>query len=218
MPVAHNVIRISGVLPGGEVWSVNPKFAGGDTGPVDDYVNLLAWVEGIGLLNSGNVLSNGLRAMLSLSGWVTQIRGEFRDDTGTLVQAAEYVLPSPAAGTGTASKPFQTSLVSSLLTGRPGRSYRGRLYWPALGVAVVPTDLRIADGNLATYTNDIADFLSDVQMAVPFADGPVLSVVSDTLSVATPVTEISCGDVLDVQRRRRDSLIEGRINRPFPPP
>lgn len=216
MPVAHNVIRFNGSLPGGEVWSVNPKFGPGSEGLLQDYTNLLAWVENIAVLNTNNVFPSDMRTMMSNAAQLVSIRAEYRDSSGVLAMAAETTLPSPVPGTGSANKPFQTSLVSSLMTGRPGRSYRGRLYWPALAVPLGPNDLRIADGNLAAYTTGIRNFLSAVQSASPVVGGPILSVVSETLSVTTPVTVIECGDVLDVQRRRRDSLVEGRQSANFP--
>lgn len=218
MPVAHNVVRILGSLPGGEVWSVNPKYGPGPGGLKTSYEDLLAWANGIVGLNSGTILTAGLRTLLSLSGAVTAIRCEYRSAAGTLVQAAEAVPVSPVSGSGSATKPFQTSLVSSLLTGRPGRSYRGRLFWPALGAPIGSSDLRVSDTNLQTFTAAISTFLEQVASIGEPENDAVLSVVSDTLSVITPVTQISCGDVLDVQRRRRDSLIEGRVTVAYPTP
>lgn len=218
MPVAHNVVRILGSLPGGEVWSVNPKYGPGPAGLKTSYEDLLAWANGIVGLNSALIFTAQLRNLLSSAAAITAIRCEYRNSAGDLVQAAEAVPTSPIPGVGNASKPFQTSLVSSLLTGRPGRSYRGRLFWPALGAAIGTTDLRIADVALQGYTAAISTFLEQVASIGEPENDAVLSVVSPTLSVVTPVTQISCGDVLDVQRRRRDSLIEGRVTVEYPTP
>lgn len=217
MPVAHNVVRISGSLPGGEVWSVNPKYGPGPEGLKTSYEDLLAWAEGIVGLNDGNILPAGLRSILSSAAAITSIRCEYRDASGNLAQAAEAVPTSPVPGTLSATKPYQTSLVSSLLTGRPGRSYRGRLYWPALSLSIGTADLRVADSVLATVTAAINTALSQIATIGAPENDLVLSVVSETLSVVTPVTQISCGDVLDVQRRRRDSLLEGRVTVEYPP-
>lgn len=217
MPVEHNVIRINGSLPGGEVWSVNPKFYNPDGSQYEGYDVLLAWVETIMELNTGSVLPAAIRTLLSTAGSLVSVRAEYRDAAGNLAQAAEVVATSPIAGTGSASKPYQTSFVSSLLTGRPGRSYRGRLYWPALGAQISAADLRVADVQLNTYVAGIKDFLLAIQNSQPAVGASKLSVVSDTLSVATPVTSIQGGDVLDSQRRRRDSLVEGRVSYAFGP-
>lgn len=217
MPVAHNVVRINGSLPGGEVWSVNPKYSAGPGGLKTSYEDLLAWAEGIVGLNGGGILPTGLRAIMSTAVSITSIRTEYRDASGNLAQAAEAVPVSPITGSNSASKPFQTSLVSSLLTGRPGRSYRGRLYWPALAMTIGTADLRVADTLLATTTAAINTALSQIANIGAPENDLALSVVSEKLSVATPVTQISCGDVLDVQRRRRDTLIEGRVTVDYPP-
>lgn len=217
MPVEHNVIRINGSLPGGEVWSVNPKFHNPAGSQYEGYDVLLAWVETIMELNSALVLPPAARNLLSSAGSLVSIRAEYRDAAGNLAQAAEIVTTSPIPGTGTPSKTFQTSFVSSLLTGRPGRSYRGRLYWPALGANIGTTDLRVPDVQLNTYVAGIKDFLLAIQNSQPAVGASKLSVVSDTLSVATPVTSIQGGDVLDSQRRRRDSLVEGRVSYAFGP-
>lgn len=216
MTVACNVVRINGSLPGGEVWSVNPRFFGNFGPDITNYPDLLAWATNIAALNSGNVLPAPLRALLSPSGAVVSIRCEYRDASDRLQQAAEVALPSPAPGTGSATKPFQTSLVSSLLTGRPGRSYRGRLYWPALGAIISASDLRLSDVNAQSYCTAVGQFLTAVQNAAPAGTGVTLGVVSQTLSTRSAVTRIEVGDVLDVQRRRRDSLVEGRFNASFP--
>lgn len=218
MTTASNVVRINGALPGGEVWSVNPRYIGNFGPDIQSYPDLLSWATAIGALNAGNVLPTSLRSLLTTAGAVTSVRVEYRDASDRLQQAAEYVLPSPAAGLGNASKPFQTAVVSSLLTGRPGRSYRGRLYWPALGAVISTSDLRLSDVNAQAICTAVGQFLTAVADAAPAGTDMALAVVSQTLSSRSAVTQIQVGDVLDVQRRRRDSLQEGRFSAPFPTP
>lgn len=208
MPVAHNKVRILGLLPGGEVWSVNPSFYANLDNVVTDYDELLAWATAIAALNEGDVFPAGLRSLLSSAASISSIRTEYRDGNGNLSQAAEYTLPIVAAGTGTASKPFQTAVVSSLLTGRPGRSRRGRLYWPALAANISSTSLRLSTPSASAVGEAVRSFLSAVTASAPAGKNPQLAVISETLSTATQVTQVAVGDVLDVQRRRRDSLVE----------
>lgn len=212
----HNVVRIGGNLPGGEVWSVTPKFIGNFGDPIVGYEDLLEWATSIALLNGGSVLPNGLRSLLSTAASVTTIRTEYRDANNDLAQAAEFVLPTPAAGTGSATKPFQTSIVTSLLTGRPGRSYRGRLYWPALSATISTSTLRLAEATATSIASAAATFLTEVQSSVPEGADVVLAVVSDKLGTGAAVNSIQVGDILDTQRRRRDSLLEGRVSANFP--
>lgn len=215
--IAHNVIRINGSLPGGEVWSISPKFGPGALGLVDTYADLQEWCENVAALYSGDIFPTQLRGLLSASGAVVSIRAEYRLSNRELITAAEYTLPAPVAGTGGATKPFQTSLVISLMTGRPGRSYRGRLYFPALAAALDGGTLRIPEVTLGNIVEASGDWLSQVESASGVPDGPKLAVVSELLGVATPVNTVGCGDVLDVQRRRRDSVVEGRQSRIYPP-
>lgn len=217
MPVAHNVVRINGNMPSGEVWSITPKFGATGFPLIFEYADLLAWATNIGGLNEGAVLPDGIRASMSAYVSVTEIVTEYRDASGELAQSARFTLPTPAVGSGSVNKTFQTAIVSSLLTGRPGRSYRGRIYWPAQSAAISTTTGRLSAEFTDAYAASVAAFLSAVQSAGPEGSSPELSVVSQTISEVTPVTQIQVGDVLDTQRRRRDSLLELRSTIDFPP-
>lgn len=214
--VARNVVRLNGSLPGGEVWSNSLTFMGNFGPDVTNYADLLTWATNIGALNSGNVLPANLRGALSTAGAVTSVRVEYRDAGDNLQQAAEYTLAPTVAGTGTATKPFQTSLVCSLLTGRPGRSYRGRIFFPALGVAVSSSTLRVSNTDVLSYLAAFKSFFTGIQGAVPAGFSTTLGVASQVLNLRTAVTSLSVGEVLDVQRRRRDTLVEARESTAYP--
>ena len=215
--VAHNVVRIQGALPSGEVWSVNPKYGPGAGILVTHHEALLEWAQAIATLNSGNVLPEALRALISSSASVTAIRTEHRSASGELVNAADYVLPDPKAGLRTATKPHQVAWVSSLRTGRSGRSYRGRLYWPALAVTLTTADLRVPTATVQALVEDVSNLLTAIEAAVPAGHAVRLGVVSGVKNEVTPVTQISGGDVLDTQRRRRDTLAESYSSAPYAP-
>ena len=214
--VAHNVVRINGTLPGGEVWSVNPKY-NSPAGPITDYDELLAWAENFAESITEWTSAFPLRQLLSTAAAITSVRMEYRQADDTLGQAAEYIFPTPFAGTGAANKIFQSSVVCSILTGRPGRSYRGRIYWPALN-AGLDTQLRLTE---ATRNGIVAAFFNLFQevttAAFPIQPDMTLRVVSQTLDVSTPATLIQVGDILDIQRRRRDSLQEFYSSYPMTP-
>lgn len=212
----YNTIRISGTLPGGEVWSVNPKFAIVGGGAVDDYQILLGWASSVAGLNGGNVLPTNMRAILSTVGAVTSIRAEYYGESGRLDVAAEFVLSSPVAGTGTASKTFSDALCVSLLSGRPGRSYRGRLYFPALAIQLAAGTLRIAPATTQTYATEVATYLDAIADAVGAGATVRPMIVSQTRNVNTQISAVRVGDVLDTQRRRRDALQELYSSAPVP--
>ena len=97
------------------------------------------------------------------------------------------------------------AIVATLLTGRAGRSYRGRVYIPGTGA----TD---ASGNftsaLATgLATSVANFLS--KAATRSLNGGVFipSVTSATRLENTPITRVRVDNVNDTQRRRRDKVI-----------
>lgn len=210
MVVPHNVVRIQGAMPGGEVWSVNPRFIPNFGGPITAYADLLAWANAIPALLAALPTATGIRQNLSSSATITVVRTEYIDVAGRLDQAAEVVLTTPVAGGGAATKPFQTAIVTTLETGRPGRSYKGRLYWPALGAAIDAGTLRVATANTAALAGQVAQLLADIATAAPGDEEVVPAVVSQTSNVATAVQQVSVGNVLDTQRRRRDALEEAR--------
>lgn len=213
--VAHNVVRINGTLPGGEVWSVTPKFMG-QPAVMTQYAQLEEWAELIGGFIEGLPSANPLRGLLSSAGAITSIRTEYRDASNALGQAAEYIFPSAVLGSGAANKVFQTSVVLSLRTGRPGRSYRGRIYWPALS-ASLNAQLRMTETTMTGILNEAITLFANIEgYADQVGNAVNLAVVSQTLDVSTRVTSVQVGDILDIQRRRRDSLQEFYVAGPMP--
>jgi len=195
-------------MPGGEVWSVNPGF-GPNFGPLaTTFAQLQSWAAAIVLLNAGNVIPPSWRAAISNAVAVTTIRTEYFGPDGKLAQAAESILATPVAGIGAATKGFQSAVVLSLRTGRPGRSYRGRLYLPALAMVIDTNTLRIAPATRLTLATETATFLKAIGTAAPPAANILPVVVSQTVSLLTTIASISVGDILDSQRRRRDSVAE----------
>nr|CRY96079.1 hypothetical protein [uncultured prokaryote] len=214
----YNRVAIKGTLLGGEVWSVNPCFIVDETG-VDSYLKtfteLQEWATAITALEGGNVLSPDLLALISSAAAITSIRVEAYLADGTLVQAAEAALVTPVTGSGQANKPLQVALVASLLTGRPGRSYAGRLYWPALGAPLQSATLRLSTNGTSILAEDTASLLTGIAQAAPGTTAIAPVVVSHKLAIQTPIVSVRVGDVLDTQRRRRDSLVEGTSTVPI---
>lgn len=182
-------------------------------GPADDYDELLGWAQRVAALNSNNVLPASWRPMMSTATSLTTIRTEYINAAGRLQQVAAWELPTAIAGTGSLTKPPQVALCLSLRTGRPGRSYRGRMYLPALATPL-GSDARVANATCQTIANETAAFLKQLGEAIAAGSAPggaalgVPQVASAAAGVLTPVTQVQVGDVLDTQRRRRDSLAE----------
>ena len=208
-------LGIKGTLPGGEAWSVNPTFDAFNSYQGIDASELNAVALAVRAVSVPAVLRN----LLSSAADITSFRVEGRNSATDLVMAAEAA-PSGGAisGTGSPSKPYQTSIVASLLTGFAGASNRGRLYWPALG-AVIGTNLRLSTPTPAAFAEAMANYLTAIQGAISgvagFSDS-TLVVYSPTTGTKRVVTEISVGDVLDIQRRRRDKAVESRVANVYP--
>lgn len=206
-------VALQGTMPGGEVFSVNPVFKL-TTGAVITYAEATAAVAAINALTIPSAILN----MITTGCAWTGARLEARSVTGTLEVLAEGTRTTPATGTGPSEKPFQTSMVLSLRTPTPGGRGRGRLYWPATGVGISATTLRVAGANVSTYLAAIKTYLAAVEGAI---DGVIdetvaLAVWSRTSAQLPLVNSVSMGDILDTQRRRRDAVPEGYTSLAWP--
>lgn len=204
-------VILRGVIGVGEVWSVAPAF--------NETTNVAGWDQAAGQ-NAANavaavVVPNLLKNTASNAGRGTQVRVERRSDDHTLLGAAEAAWAGFTAPTQNPDKPAQSSIVFSLRSNVPGSRGRGRLYWPALSAGISSSTLRLdAAGTLAlataasSYLNLIETALKEQLHPSPSLIDYRLCVVSRTSGVRTDVTRIEVGDLLDVQRRRRDRLAE----------
>ena len=198
-----------------EVWSVGQAWVGPNTMmPFDD---LQEWATNVA--NAIEVLASNLAIQtLSSAGRITKIRCEQRDEvTEGLILAAEAFLSPPKAGTGTSSHPMQTAIVIGLRSPMPGRSRKGRVYWPAWGSSVDATG-RFPTGhpaNVATGYKDLLNLFKAQALIVDPAYQMVPGVRSRLLHETTDMTELIVGDVPDTQRRRRDNLAETYVTLPL---
>lgn len=204
-------VGLQGTLPGGEVWSVNPAFdIGGTIVTGWDQAEGQAAATAIAAIAPGAALRGAAGAVAPL----TKARLELRDDENALLGAAEANYTGTAF-TGGLTSPVQTSVVLSLRSDTPGRSGRGRLYWPGVGNIGLGGDGRIGGTVAASLATQAATYLRSVQDAIKAAVSPgtpttiELCVVSSVPGVGrTRVNRIEVGNVPDIQRRRRDRLAE----------
>lgn len=118
----------------------------------------------------------------------------------------------PIVGSGAITSPPQCARVWSLLTGIPGRSYRGRMYWPKV-TGALGSSFRDASVNQSMAFN-VAAILSNLAECSVAGSDFQPAVASVTLGEVTPVTQVRIGDVVDTQRRRRDALVENYFTSP----
>lgn len=207
----YNRISITGSMATAEKWSCSLNYSTPNgVAAVSDQADLTAWVQAVhNYLAGASTAAQTLRTMLSTAVSIDRVRGYYYSDIG---QPAGRVAESTAAsvlGSGTVRQVPQAAIVASLLTGIPGRRNRGRIYWPAQGVAIAG-NFRVATSDQVAQTSAFAQLLRQIAVAEasPIALEPV--VVSGAAQSVTVVTSVSVGDVIDTQRRRRDGFAEIR--------
>ena len=212
MPV-HAKAIMQGTSQGGEVWSCGLSYTGAVA--LFTQASLQAWAQGIAdFIEAMPTTNAGLIDLLSAQGAVTTVRCETRQVDDSLLLAAEAPLTPAKSGLGTCDKVFQSTACFSLRTAIPGRSYRGRFYWPAwqftntAAMRFSTVDQGVMVASFVSLNNGI---LAAQEAAEPGVDA-ALCVRSRLLNEETLVTSVAVGDVPDVQRRRRDDLVENYVS------
>jgi len=200
-------VSILGQLPGGEVWSINPVFRIGPPGDIITSAEAVAIVNGVNAIT----VPTGVRNVMSSNTLITGVRLEARFLDGSLEIVSEGARATPIGGTGLVAHPYQNALVTSLRTNTPGAAGRGRLYVPATGVTLQAASLRLLNTDVTSYVTGMRTYLTAIDTAIETALGPVnaqLVVWSRKGSSTAVVNRLQMGDVIDTQRRRRDTLFE----------
>lgn len=211
-----NRLQIQGTIRATEIWSCGFNFgstAGEAT--IDREEDLAAAAATIRGLNGGNIVPASARALMGAQLQITGFRLSEVDGTDFKETAvATVALAASIYGTGNNLLPQEVACALTLDTGRAGRQYRGRVYWPACGAAMSP-ELRFDGTALGTLAGDMGQWMHDVAGAIQGAitaggaapAGGVCRplVVSRAGGHVSAITQVRAGDVPDVQRRRRNS-------------
>lgn len=121
-------------------------------------------------------------------------------------QAEETV--TLAGSSSSVPVPANVAVVATLLTGAPGRSRRGRMYWPAFQSSALDTTGRIE----APFPSNLATFLADTFGQINIAGTRTVGVYSRTNASISDVQAVSVGDVWDTMRSRRNAVTENRVS------
>lgn len=207
-------VSIVGTMPGGEEWSVNPVYSvGGDFGTPVSALQAQTIAGAIAAI----AVPTGILTQMLNSSTVSGCRVEARNLAGVLESQGEGVKAVPTPGTSSTAHPLTTAVVSSLRTAHAGASGRGRLYWPLNGVSLSATTSRITGATVTSVLSAVKTYLSSIEVAIEATlPGVALAVWSRKVPDLFLVTQIQMGDVPDVQRRRRDQLIESYSATPWP--
>lgn len=173
---------------------------------------------------SGVGIGTALRSLISNQGEIRGFRVEQHGEDEKLTNVAESFYAGPSVGTGSPSKTPQDAVVISLRTSTPGARGRGRVYWPAAG-AGLSTDFRLAaptPAQIALQAAQMFDLIGNQinaeWAANSFAVTTELAVRSVTDHQSRKVERLQVGDILDTQRRRRDSMVENYVQQGYPIP
>lgn len=204
--VARIKVVLSGTLgtAGVERWACGLHFAGGSAiGPTD--LNAVAQAIGARISTDWSTTLAPLRNLLSTAGTLARVQVYNYGSTGPATAMGDRVLPIALTGNGTPACPPQVAVVCTLLTGQAGKSYRGRIYWPALNGAM---NAALEGGSPTTAAPAFAQLLNGIAQDINGFGAYEPVVYSPTLDAVTNVTQVRVGNRLDTQRRRRDDLIE----------
>lgn len=125
-------------------------------------------------------------------------------NTGPETSAATSTATPVAATTTGTQPPPQVCIVASLRTATPGRSFRGRLYWPPQAVSGAGTITTTIAGNINAGVQAFAQQVAIALAAV--GSNTSWWVWSPTRGAGTVISGVSVGVRADTQRRRNDSL------------
>ncbi len=199
---AHAVrVIIQGGIRGGEIWSFGQWFDAG---------RALTHSELGDLCTTANTAFNSqlkpaLQARMTASDNGVSTSAYYYDGSSSRA-VDQYTIPNSWVGTaGSSNVPNDMAAVATVLTGRPGRSYRGRAYLPWTGPGLVNGQFTSAD--CTALATAYAGWLTTVKNATTPFVGAVPVVCSQTKSVLTPVAQIRIDSKPDVQRRRIEKVV-----------
>lgn len=188
----------------------------------DEIFDTSFWVAGAGVPTSNadaNTYASQVSAQLG-GPTLTELCTLLYTDSGyDEVRVYSYPTGGPSAsyigtaaigsgtGTGTSAMPLQQCMVATLRTGLAGRSHRGRMYLPASGRGLDTGHVFNSTVTSAVCTA-LADFLSAVN---GLGSTNNVAVVSQTLTQATTVVEVTVDQRPDIQRRRANRQSTGTM-------
>lgn len=208
--------RVGGATPS-DTWSIGMWFVVTGQSGIPSPANMNSAASGV--LGGFNTLvwsaaTNGLKSFNN-SGVTLATASTAYYRNGSLVAAGSASI-SPVAGTGATNQPNYVARVVSLLTDRPGRSYRGRLYLPWTGQALTAasglwTSMPDIPTNLATLLSSSTGMQSP---GYGWGGSSVADfvVLSRAQTAATPVTSLRMDNKPDTQHGRENRLVASVFN------
>ena len=126
--------------------------------------------------------------------------------TGALIAQAQTAV-SRSGDSGQNSLPQECAVCVSIKTIQAGRRGAGRFYLPCLAVNETTSTGLILTSAVTTLMSGLVTAFTNYEGR---SDSPVLGVYSRADHAFSSRTSFGIGNVYDVQRRRRDGLVEAR--------
>lgn len=131
--------------------------------------------------------------------------------TGLTKDLASSPFGATAKGTRSPALPTECALVATLDTGAPGRTRRGRVYLGGFAADIlVPSTARLPGATTSSIAQAVAKFLEVSRGQDANFDLYRAVVYSRKTQSTRNITRVTVGDVIDVQRRRGNRLLESR--------
>lgn len=208
----HQLFTAHGGLPSGEVWSCGIRATGLLTQQADLDAMTQAFADRWSAM--ATTLATSVNHTWSPGTGFDGVTGRVVSAAGVTILQSERSPATPINyGTVVNKMPTQAATVVTLLTAAPGRTGKGRIYLPLLG-HTLNTNARIT--NISTISVAVKTFMDTLHTAWFSIGGDRLAVASQGGNNSSPVTRpivgIRVGDVVDTQRRRRDSIAENYSN------
>lgn len=197
-------VTISGKISGLSPWDVTLWFATNDLEvSVSDAVTNFAAAFPAAIDIFGNTWANLNDGGTTIQS--CQVRGYAAGGSGAIAQATT-VPHSPIVGISAVGGAASQACCATLYTARPGKSGRGRLYWPA--TAALGAGYQFPD----TYVSNLALATRNLYQAVgAWQSGTLPSefvgvVRSLTLGTTNAITDVACNSQPDRQEHRERHL------------
>jgi hypothetical protein len=145
--------------------------------------------------------TSGWKAQCNSAANLSQCNAYLYSPGGTLALQSQALMTAAAGTSGTILPDF-ISLCASIITGKFGRSYRGRMFLPATGSGVSSgnssssTLVQAHADHLAAHMNNLGSGVGGALLATPV-------VYSRHLDVITTITRVTIDNKFDTQRGRK---------------
>jgi len=158
---------------------------------------------------NGSAGVGGIKGALHTNTVYTSVAGYQLDPvSGNAQFQALSQFTAATKGLVSSSLPTEVAMAVSLITGRAGRTGRGRFYLGGLGAGLLTPQGRFQAAETAAVGTAFAGFANGIRQPGLDFQGCRLVVLSRTANINSDVLEVRVGDVPDVQRRRRNRLRE----------